>query len=79
MGIFKKNANDDATKPLPVEEAQADSSLDVQTENEAETPVENVEDRSEYNCEACKGEGLVLSGFNKQELCPKCAGTGRVN
>lgn len=34
------------------------------------------EDRSEYNCPNCGGEGLVN---NNTALCPVCVGTGKVN
>lgn len=41
------------------------------------TPVEDVEDRSGYNCSDCKGEGLVMQG-TKHVICEKCSGTGKV-
>ena len=38
------------------------------------------EDRSAFNCEPCKGEGLVgnLSIVGKHDLCAKCGGSGKI-
>lgn len=43
----------------------------------SEAPVaEEVEvDRSDFNCEPCKGEGLV---DDNSKLCPACLGKGKV-
>lgn len=82
MNIFKDKdkKDDDATKPLQVEETKTGKPLDVQAENDAETPKENVEDRAVFNCGNCNGDGLVLHAAIKTfERCPACAGTGRVN
>lgn len=39
-----------------------------------ENTEEAVEDRSEYNCVPCKGEGLL----EDSSLCSGCAGKGKV-
>lgn len=41
-------------------------------------PVEEVvvEDRSEYNCPSCAGEGIEVVS-NRQVLCHVCLGTGK--
>lgn len=75
----------DALKPASVEETTASKPLAVQAEDEAkapkvdpvatqvETPVIE-EDRSAFNCAACKGEGLQ----DGEHICPVCHGTGKV-
>jgi DnaJ-class molecular chaperone len=81
MGYFNKNKKlkkqTDATKPLSDSEMETDQEVGVQTENE-ETASEESEDRSAYNCPACKGEGLIFEGRHGT-FCQQCHGTGKLN
>lgn len=43
----------------------------------AKVKVEEIEDRSAYNCVDCGGDGLVNDG-NGDTRCSKCGGTGKV-
>ena len=70
MGIFKKEP--DATQPLTPDETQAVDEV-VKEQKDAD-------DRSEYNCGNCEGEGLIFDvPSNKHVLCTACNGTGKVN
>lgn len=35
------------------------------------------EDRSDYNCKSCGGDGLIKAG-TKDIICQTCSGTGKV-
>jgi DnaJ-class molecular chaperone len=67
MGVFNKDK--EATQPL--EETQQE---EVVTPEPVAT---EVEDRRHYNCDECKGEGLVFEN-QKWVLCSKCSGTGKL-
>lgn len=87
MRIFKQKVMDEATKPLQpeaeqpkVEEAPKEPEQPkVEKPKKEKVQVEEAEDRSAFNCPTCKGEGIVIGGFNKHEKCPDCLGTGKVN
>lgn len=52
--------------------------VEVVQEAPIEKPV-TVEDRSAFNCKACKGEGMVFTTQRPQgEICTVCLGTGKV-
>lgn len=71
MGLFNnmdflKNLKD-ATEPLPQEEEEM-----VETDQ--------VDERADFNCSRCLGEGLVYNdSLLKLEKCPVCLGTGKVS
>lgn len=39
--------------------------------------IEVKEDRSDYNCTECGGDGLVKKGL-RDIICPVCSGTGKI-
>lgn len=42
-------------------------------------PVEEIIDpRAAYNCEACKGSGLIGDQLGLHKVCETCKGTGKV-
>ncbi len=43
-----------------------------------EVPVEEAPDRRHFNCIPCGGDGLVKNGWQVDEVCPSCQGTGKV-
>ena len=63
MGVFNKDK--EATQPLE-EEVKVPEVVAVE-----------VEDRRHYNCDECKGEGLVEDN-KKFVQCSKCSGTGKL-
>lgn len=78
MAIFKKNKKQD------VLEDSIDPTKPLDTREETPTPV----DRTDFNCEACGGQGLVSvkgdpsvfeAGKTVNKVCDSCRGTGKVN
>lgn len=68
MALFnrKKKNELDATQPLP---------QDTDTQVEADEEL----DRSVFNCDSCKGSGLIYhKPAKRHERCPKCNGTGKI-
>lgn len=65
---------DKPNKPQVEEKVETPEVSEVAPVVEKSAPVD---DRSAYNCQPCKGEGLVGEvGFETR--CPNCGGTGKV-
>lgn len=72
MSHKHKNESKALDTSVESEVPEVETELDQDGQAEAETPV--AEDRSVFNCEACKGLGLLDS----RHVCEVCGGTGKV-
>lgn len=63
----------DEDTETPEEEAVEEKVEEAKPEETPAAPVKPTSDRSAYNCEPCKGEGLLENG----DTCPACRGTGK--
>lgn len=82
MGIvddLKDKINEAANKNDKVEEV-GDSGVQVEesTEEVVEDTAPILEERAEYNCSRCSGEGLEYDSRKVAILCTTCGGTGKV-
>lgn len=68
-----EEATPDVVTAIEEEEGTQDENTDmVEKKTEVSEPASS-EDRSEYNCPTCSGEGLV-----NEQRCTQCGGTGKV-
>lgn len=57
----------------------ADSLGDIKKTIKIEEPKEEKKDeRVEYNCNECGGDGLISQAPHPDKLCPTCGGTGKI-
>lgn len=69
-----------AKKPEEVKKPAVKAEEPMKEKKVVAKKAEPKEDRSMFNCELCKGEGIEIYGtdLNMERICTMCHGTGKV-